>query len=212
MADDWEYATSVSFDLALAVHLTDSVTDGPPVGDPVVRVDEADDPPTRTRGGYYVFTQLPDEEVTVTVDAGDQYQDASQSVDLDPAGGARDPGNPVEFSLDPTPAYQFPSGLTRVRGTVFDGTDPVSGATVTVADHSLTVETTDAGEFVYYFDVAAEDVVRYDPDPKDPANPVERRYRPDGSHPEFVVDGDPGTVTENVVVEVGTCTTHDLHY
>lgn len=214
MSDQWQPATSVSYDLALAVVLTDSVAGGQPSGDPVVRVAESDERPIRTKSGHYLFFDLPEKEVTVTADAGDQYRNATKTADLDPAGGARDTGTPFEVPLKPTPAYEFPSGLTRVRGTVLDGTTPVPGATVSVAvpGHSRTVETTDAGEFVHYFDVNASTIERYDPDPNDPTNPVERRYKPGGSHPEFTVDGDPGTFTENVVVVVGTCTTYDLNY
>lgn len=212
MADRWEYASTVSFDLSLAVHVTDGVTGGPPVVDPTVRVEESDERPVRTPSGFYVFADLPEAEVTVTVDAGDQYQVATESADLDPAGGARDAGDALEVSLTPTPAYEYPTGTTLVRGTVFDGDTPVADATVTVTGQDLVVETTEAGEFAYYLDIDPDDIVRYDPDEKDPANPVERRYKPSGSHPEFVVDGDPGKLTEDVVVEVGTTTTHDLNY
>lgn len=213
MPEGWREVSSVSMDLSLAVRLTDGVVGGRPSGMQTVRIEESDEEPIQNASGYYLFFDLPATSLTLTVDGGTQYQDVSTSVDLDPTGGARDPGEPKEVTLEPTTAYEFPPGLTRVRGTVRDDSGPVAGATVLVTDHTRSVETSADGEFVYYFDsVTQADVVRHDPNPKDPANPVERRYKPKGSHPEFVVDGDPGTFSESVVVEVGTLTTHDLVY
>jgi len=214
MSEDWRRVEQFTRDLALAVRPVDVVAGGRPAGDLRVRVEGEAERPVRKPDGHYLFFDLPPAEVTVAVDGGDRYRDATKTVTLDPdAEDAQDPGQAVEVSLAPSAAYPFPPGLTRVRGTVRDGDTPVSGADVSVANVSRTFETTDAGEFVYYFDdVDADDVERWDPDPDDPDNPVERLYKPGGSHPQFVVDGPPGRVRRSVRVEVGTLTTTDLEY
>lgn len=209
MSERWRKVDELSRDLALAVDLTDEVTGGQPAGEFAVRVEEADERPVRNPSGYYLFFDLPEAELTVAVDGGDRYHDASRKVDLEPAGGARDPGDAVELTLAPTPSYRFPAGLTRVRGTVLDGSTVVPGADVSVAGHQRTVTATDAGEFVYYFDVDRSDVTR---DDVDNDNEKERVYRPGGADPEFVVDGAPGQMRRSVVVEVGRLTTRDLNY
>jgi hypothetical protein len=54
--------------------------------------------------------------------------------------------------------------MTRVRGTLRKDGSPVSGAAISVENHSRTFETTAAGEFVYYFDdIDREDVERPTP-------------------------------------------------
>ena len=214
---EWRRVAGFSRDLSLAVGVRDGVVGGDPVGDVRVRVEESDERPIRNRSGYYLFFDLPQEPVTVTVDGGDRYRDASTTVTLDPAAAdTHDAGEAVEVSLEPTPAYPFPAGLTRVRGTLLDGETPVGGATVGVTDHPQTVTTTDAGEFVYYFDaVDPADVERVDPDPTDD-DPGKRLYRPSGSDPTFEVsdspDGSLAGFQTSLEVRVGTLTSHDLTY
>lgn len=201
--------------LTLAVRVTDEVTGGQPVGDPEVQVRGVDEQPTRNPSGFSLFFDLPEEELTVTVDGGDLYHDASEPVDLDPSspGGARDPGNAVEVSLSPTPVYPFSEGLTRVRGTLLDGSSPVPGADISVVGNSRTTRTTDAGEFVYYFDdIDSNEIVRADVDGD---NRDERVYRPSGADPVFEVtrsQGQPQTIQRSVTVEVGKRTTRDLNF
>lgn len=215
MAEGWRRVEDVSRTLSLAVQLTDGVVGGRPRGDFRVRVDGVDERPHRNPSGYYLFFDLPPEEVTVTVDGRDRFRDAAESVNLDPTDDdTHDPGDALEVVLEPTAAYPFPSGLTRVRGTVRDTDDtPVPGATVTVADHDRSLETGESGEFFYYFDgVVDDDIVRRDPLPDDPTNVVNRLYRPGGADPTFVVDGPPGHLEQSVEVAVGTLTTWDLTY
>lgn len=211
MSERWQRVDGLTRDLALAVELTDGVTGGRPVGEPSVRVEASDAEPYRNRSGYYLFFDLPEETVTVLVDGGDRYRDATISVDL----GAEDfdVGEAASLTLEPTPAYQFPTGLTLARGTVLDGEVPVADATVSVADHDRTVTTTAAGEYVYYFDeVSGDDIERVDPEPDDDTNVVTRYYKPDGAHPTFHVDGSPGTFDQDVKVEVGQATVQNLRY
>jgi hypothetical protein len=214
MSEGWRKVDELSRDLMLAVRVTDGVTNGQPVHDPEVRVRGVDEQPVRNLSGYYLFFDLPEEEVTVTVAGGDRYHDATTTVDLDPGGGsAHDPGDAVELTVAPTPAYQFPAGLTRVRGTIFDGNATVPEGEVTVAGHPQTTTTTEAGEFVYYFDdIDSNDIVRADIDGD---SQDERVYRPSGSDPVFEVtrsQGQPRAIQRSVTVEVGTRTTRDLNF
>lgn len=211
MNEGWQRIDGLSRELALAVELKDPVRGGRPRGDPAVSAAEADDPPYRNRSGFYLFFDLPETSVTVEVDGGDLYRDRSKTVDLTAA--SFDRASAVSVSLDPTPGYPFPAGLTRVRGTVLDGEATVAGASVSVENHSRTVETTEAGEFVYYFDdVSQDDIERFDPKPKDDTNVVTRYYKPGGAHPTFHVDGPAGAFDQSVKVEVGQLTTRDLTY
>lgn len=211
MSEGWQRVDELGRELALAVELTDAVSGGRATGDPAVRVAEVDERPVRNRSGYYLFFDLPEIAVTLEVDGGDRYRDASTTVDL--AADSFDRGEAVQLPLEPTPAYPFPAGLTRVRGTVLDGGATVGGATVSVDGHSRTVETTDAGEFVYYFeDVTAEAIDLVDPKPDDDTNLVTRYYKPGGAHPTFHVDGPPGTFDQSVKVEAGTVTAEALRY
>lgn len=206
MPEGWRQVDSFTRDLSLAVQLTDGVVGGRPVGNPTVRVQGVDEEPFRNRSGYFLFFDLPEEEVTVTVDGGDSYFDASQKVPLDPAASdTHDTGEAVELTLEPTPSYQFPAGLTRVRGTVWDGSSRLSGVTVSVDSSSRSTTTTAAGEFVYYFD----DIDRANISVE--SSTGDRLYRPGGSDPTFVVDGGPpGGFSQSVRVEVGRLTIEDL--
>ena len=218
MSERWRKVGEFRNELSLAVGLTDAVTGGQPVGDVDVTITGVDEQPVRNRSGYYLFFDLPAEERTVTVDGGEQYQNASTLVELDPS--SHDPGEATELTLEPTTAYQFPAGVTRVRGTVFEKQPngdlvPVPGADVSVVGHTRTVRTNDAGEFVYYFDVENVDVVHADTD-NDSTTPKVRVYRPGGSDPEFTFDPDPSDsqsgFSDSFPVEVGRLTTHDLVY
>lgn len=214
MSESWRKVGDLSRSLSLAVRVTDGVTGSRPVHEPEVRVREVAERPARNLSGYHLFFDLPDEEVTVTAKGGDRYHDASTTVDLDPEGDSvHDPGDAVELALVPTPSYEFPAGLTRVRGTVFDGSTAVPGAEVTVAGHSQTTTTTGAGEFVYYFDdVDSSEIVRADIDGD---NGEERVYRPSGSDPVIEVSrpqGQPQAIQRSVTVEVGKRTTRNLNF
>lgn len=213
MSEGWRKVDELIRDLALSVHLIDEVTGERPVGKQRVSVAETDERPIRNRSGYYLFFNLPEADVTVEVDSGDLYHDTSTTVDWDPVDREFNSGNPIELTLSPTVAYTFPEGLTHVRGTVLDGTTPVGGATVTVSEHARTVESTEAGEFFYYFeDIEVDDIEHEDVSDSDEEADFRRFYRPDGSNPEFEVDGGPGQIQHSFPVEVGRLTTHDLEY
>lgn len=224
MSEGWRKVDELSRDLALAVRVTDAVTGGQPVGNPEVRIQGVDERPARNLSGYYLFFDLPEEEVTVTVDAGDEYHDASTKADLDPTSDDfQDPGEATGIALEPTPAYQFPAGLTRVRGTLLktagNQSMPVPGAEITVLappgqnqSDMRTVRTTDAGEFVYYFDdIDSSEVVR---PVVDGVKKDKRVYRPGGSDPVFEVTagGSLGQIQRSVTVEVGRLTTQNLNF
>jgi hypothetical protein len=193
--------------------LYDGVVGGNPIGDedPVISVVEADERPVRNLSGYYLFFDLPQSEITISVDGGETYRDRTKTVNLAP--NMHDPGDAVELSLDPTTSYPFPPGLTRVRGTVRNNGTPVPGATVSVTNHPQSFETTEDGEFVYYFNnIDHADIERINPDPSDPNSVARRLYKPGGTHPEFHADGTPGSIQRPIQVEVGTLTTTDINY
>jgi len=204
MSDRWQQVGAFGHDLALAVRLTDGVAGGRPIGTPSVRVDGVDEVPPRNRSGYHLFFDLPPTSVTVRVDGGAYYRDASRTVDVDPSNPTYDPGTAEEFVLEPTPAYSFPSGLTRVRGQVRQSGQPVSDAEVSVQGLPGTVRTTDTGEFVYVFaDIDHTDVDR------DPNTGV-RYVMPGNAHPVFAVTWPNGGFTQSVTVRPGRLTSANL--
>lgn len=196
MREGWRHVGTVEHDLSLAVRLTDGVVGGRPVGDPTVRVDGVDEVPYENRSGYHLFFDLPATTVTVRVDGGHRYQDVSRSVPVDPS-GSFDPGTAEEFVLEPTTRYSFPAGLTRVRGRVFDGGSPVPDATVSVTGFSRSIQTTDIGEYVYYFNEVSHTHVEFD------QSSGNRYLKPGGSHPEFTVSWSSGSFNVPVKVRPG---------
>lgn len=176
---DWETATRVGkleTTLSFAVLLVDSVTDRQPSGD--VTVSLADSPATavENRSGFHLFLDLDADPVTLTVDGGDRYFDERRTIyhsesppdesssDEPPVEEVTDASYPVVVSLTPTPAYQFASGTTRIRGTVTDGPadddGTVSEATISLEGFTPTARTTDSGEYALYVPARAGDVVR----------------------------------------------------
>lgn len=205
------FATTVS----LVVDLVDGFTGRGPLGDPRVALEGSDATPIRNPSGYRVFTGLPAGPVTVVVDGGERYLDERRTgvgaIDLSDPGTDVDPSDPstlplVRIELAPSPAYRFPAGSTRVRGSVSDPDgDPVAGADLSVRDHGASTRTDANGEFVLFFaDVTGADV------------------RTAGDRTLITVDGgDPtidvdhpglGTTSATVAVEEGTLTVHDIGY
>lgn len=170
----WETVTRMSettTNLSFAVLLVDAVTGGRPTGDVSVGLATAPDAAVENPSGFHLFLDLETDPVTLVVDGGDRYVDERRTVyhvgspPSDEAGvEIDDPGTPVVVTLAPTPAYQFPAGTTRLRGTVTDGTDdtPVGGATVSLEGFDGKARTTDAGEFALHVPATAKHVVRVD--------------------------------------------------
>lgn len=72
--------------VSLAVKLTDAPTGGWPVAEVGIAIEDSDAKPVVSRTGYLLFLDIdveldrPDDPVTVSVDGGDHYQDASRKV------------------------------------------------------------------------------------------------------------------------------------
>ncbi|RLI73950.1 hypothetical protein DRP04_15235 [Archaeoglobales archaeon] len=109
----------------------------------------------KNRSGYHIFLNLPYETCTVSV-TSDFYFDEEVEVDL----SALDPLNPVvSVTLKPNPAYPFSPGATLIRGIVCDSDGkPVSNAVVRVGNKET--RTSEKGEFVLYFKLKKEDIVK----------------------------------------------------
>ncbi|WIV66079.1 hypothetical protein [Natrialbaceae archaeon AArc-T1-2] len=159
----WRRVSEHSRSLSLAVSLWDDLTRNRPDDDPRITVDGVR-PAVRTPSGYHLYFDLSDRAVEVAVDGGDQYMDDARTVDL----GKWDQTVPLEFNLQPTTAYPFPSWATLVRGRVMaEGGSPVAEAAVSVkapggsgADDSpwqnRIVSTDETGHYVYYFRVSGD--------------------------------------------------------
>lgn len=202
MPEGWRRVDGFAHDLSLAVQLTDGVVGGRPVGTPTVRIDGVDEVPVTNRSGYRLFFELPPTDVTVRVDGGPRYQNASRTVSVDPSDSSYDPGTAAEFVLEPTIRYAFPAGLTRVRGRVLENGQPVADAVVSVQGFTRSIRTTADGEFVYYFDeIDHTDVVR---------SGGHLSVKPGNAHPVFTVTWSTGGFTQPVPVRAGRLTTTEL--
>ncbi|WP_458210370.1 hypothetical protein [Haladaptatus sp. NG-SE-30] len=116
--------------------------------------------------GYFLFLDIrfPDETITIEVTGGWRYLDTERTI------ASPEPDEPTveTIKLRPSPAYQFPSGATLLRGRLFRELDSeeeqgleedVEGATLGIHELGRTTETTSDGEFVLYFkDITESDV------------------------------------------------------
>ena len=224
--------------LSFAVLLVDSVTDGRPSSDVTVDLNDSPAKAVENLSGFHLFLDLADDPVTLTVDGGDRYFDERETVyhsQSPPRGAtdvtdATDASKPVEVTLTPTPAYQFAAGTTLIRGRVTDSSaDPddrdVAGATVSLEGFSTEGKTTEAGEYVLYVPATAENVHRKNGDrlvtvPSEngggggggsPGNNGPPGNNDEVSNPELTVSHpDHPTVSEEIEVEAGVLTRHDV--
>lgn len=105
--------------VSLAVALADDFDIGGAVIADGLRVFLKENPVSAVRNfsGYFVFTNLPDNDYTVCVTAKNYFTtEVPVSLKL------LDPAEPVvTIRLKPKPAYPFPTGATLARGVVCDG-------------------------------------------------------------------------------------------
>lgn len=201
--------------VSLAVELTDSFTDRPPLGTPRVRIENRNMTPIRTPSHFHVFTDLPADTVTVRIDSEDRYlperiEDVTVKDLIDPATDI-DPSDPatlplVQVDLIPAPPYRFPAGTTRIRGSVSDSAgDPVPEADLTVPTLEASTRTTDTGEFVLFLTGLTDEDVR--------AADNDRLVTVDGGDPTIEVEHpDLGATSESVTVPEGTLTVRHIAY
>lgn len=226
---DWKNPRTVSHrdtSLSFAVRLEDAFTGERPDEGVGVALASGAAEPVRNASGYLLFLDLSADVVRLTVDGGDRYRDETRTVVLDgePPDDApdedvvvvADPSEPVVVELSPTPAYEFPSSATVVRGHVRDAAgDPVEGARVSLREFPGRTTTTDTGEYALFVPVSAENVRRRDGEnvvAVDGDEPADARAVADGgpaSDPTIVVTHpDYDEVTERVEVAAGTRTVH----
>lgn len=134
--------------LSLAIRLKDDYTGEEPIGYIEVMYGEENQKAIKNPGGYYIFTDMPAGNNTVSVKSKVYY---SQELAVNPS--LLDPKNPVlEILLKPLPSYPFPANATLARG-LLSNPDMNLTANVNIKAVKPEIETiSDAnGEFVLYF-------------------------------------------------------------
>jgi hypothetical protein len=212
--------------LAFAVGLVDAFTGGQPDADDVtVGLASEHVTPVTNPSGYYVFVNLDADAVTVVVDAEDLYHDERRTVVLSPSEDSpetatdreptvvTDPSEAVMIELTPTPAYQFPSSSTVLRGHVETAEGaPVAGAQVSLREFDPVVETTETGEYALWVPATGEDVTRRDGQNVvvvgGEADTGRAIADGDGADPTLVVSHPEYDVSEQIEVTAGTKTVH----
>lgn len=186
---------SFTHECSMAVQLTDSLTEGAPVGDPTLTVTNAEVEPVRNPSGYRVFVDLEDESTTLDLRVeSDAYLVAEQS-ETPSSLPADDPR--VEITLEPGPGYPFGGGETLVRGSVEDGDEPVAGADVAYVEGEATTRTDGRGDFALPFEPLPDADIGTD----DEGN---RALKPGGSDPTIRVTlADGRTAERNPTVRIG---------
>lgn len=190
---------------------------------PRLTLAEIDVDPVLNKSGFHLFldvpTVTPDDDLHITVDGGQRYLNKSLPVESEAlAHLPRDPEAPPppdetaryrlpeyqEIRLRPSPAYQFPTGATLLRGYLQDDQENgIKGATLTIVGLDQTTETVDGGEFVLYFkpphyDVWVEDGTRF--------------IEINGQAPQIGVNGGPVDSTVSLTAEEGTTRSYRLRY
>ncbi len=149
--------------VSLAVFVRDAFTHGLARETLHVAIDGVAATPVRNRTGHYLFLDvtLPGPAITVLVEGGPLYRNASETVTLtadpEPTPPELNPARTAaEVTVTPTTQYPFPPGTTLVRGVVRDqrqgGDDPVPGATVAIEGLDRQAVTNDDGAFVLFFE------------------------------------------------------------
>ena len=135
--------------LSLAINLLDDYTSREVVNNLDVSIKDSNVKAIRNPSGYYLFSDLPDDNYTVLVKGGDHYFDEENKVvkpdDLDEL-------NPViDLTLKPAPSYIFPSTATLIRGHLKDsGGGGIPRAVLRIKGFDALARTNDKGEFVIY--------------------------------------------------------------
>jgi hypothetical protein len=152
VALDEKIVTTVS----LAVILHDDFASGKqPIGKIKVSLQEQERQAFQNLSGYYLFTNVEGDTHTIQVTSDYYFDPEEEEVVL----SSLDSKNPVvDITLKPMPFYPFPPGTTLMKGVVKNSSgEAVSGATVTVESPALETQTTEKGEFVFYFTGLTED-------------------------------------------------------
>lgn len=146
--------------LALVIEVTDSVTGRPPTGGFSIELVDRPEGIVRTRSGYYVVTDLPDEITAVTVAVEPNGPYLPETCECDVVDLEEDDTEEMvsDIELLPAPAYRFPSHSTLVRGStrVAEGEEtPRIGDVVleVLDDDEVVAETRSSpdGEFILPF-------------------------------------------------------------
>ncbi|PSQ19180.1 hypothetical protein BRD00_02750 [Halobacteriales archaeon QS_8_69_26] len=220
--------------LSFGVILVDSITGNRLGKTPQFELAELDTDPVRTPSGYWAFTNLGNfdlDTVHLTVDAGREYFTEEREIVLRPDRAEYDPDDPdtvvvedptdgVRIDFTPTPAYRFPYTVTHVRGHVNDADgNPVPGATVSVPDFDVSVESVEKGEYAIHVPVEKKNVYKNNGKKLVKLNGHDNGNGANGgrigSADDYLDDPtmevhhpDYGSVTEPVEIEAGTRTVH----
>ena len=117
--------------LAFAVKPVDAVTGRPLRNAATVSIDGVPEEPIRNPSEYWLFltppVKLPDDPVTVSVDAGRDYVDVPYEIHV---GNLTSPG--MVLPVHPSVEYPFAAHETVIEGCVKHDGEPAAGATVTL--------------------------------------------------------------------------------
>ena len=134
--------------LSLAIYLIDDYTSRGIVNNLDVSIKDSNVKAIRNPSGYYLFSDLPDDNYTVQVNGGEYYFDEEEAVRSD----GLDQLNPViDITLSPAPSYHFPSTATLIRGHLKDSKGRgISGAVLRIKGFDAKTRINDKGEFAIY--------------------------------------------------------------
>ena len=134
--------------LSLAINLLDDYTSREVVNNLDVSIKDSNVKAIRNPSGYYLFSDLPDDNYTVQVNGGEYYFDEEEAVRSD----GLDQLNPViDITLSPAPSYHFPSTATLIRGHLKDSKGRgISGAVLRIKGRDAKTRINDKGEFAIY--------------------------------------------------------------
>jgi hypothetical protein len=141
---------------SLVIILIDNFTKKYPLGKVYVTMSGQTYKALKNPSGNYLFLNIPIKTYTPQIKS-DFYIDQQHLVQLLPItkdNTEQEKTAPIvkQIILEPKPNYPFPNGTTLIRGIVTNQEGKaVPNAKVTVAEKSMTISTTEKGEYVFYF-------------------------------------------------------------
>jgi hypothetical protein len=140
------------------LELVDALTGGPLLGWNAAVETSTQTKPYRVNASRWVFTMLPAAPVEFAITAELYVGQTVSTGGTLPNPTASGPGYLATIMMMPRTGYPFSPTLTRVVGLVEYASAPVAGATVDLIpthqgspDSTVTVMTTDDGQFTYWF-------------------------------------------------------------
>jgi hypothetical protein len=141
-----ELDQNITMRLTCVVALIDAYTGKPPIGAVTFMLEDRRLKVHKTTDNFYYFLNLAGKEFEIHIQT-EYYAEAVTEKKTLPR---TEPRDPIAVTLQPTPAYPFPSGATLIRGMVQNSKkEAVSGARIEIEGEWS--QTTPKGEFVLYF-------------------------------------------------------------